>query len=100
MKIKPNEQQLLQTQLNSSVHLREIDGVIKEITGIKDRAELDVTAVLENLRQVEPTPNTIVHWTTGISIGILLIATICCCYYKQSIGDWRRIVLWKAMRHH
>jgi hypothetical protein len=83
--------------LNSSMHLREIDNVIKEITRIKDRAELDVTAVLDNLRQVESTPNTIMYWTIGISIGILLIATICYCYYKQSIRD-RRIILWKATR--
>jgi hypothetical protein len=98
MIINPNEQELLQTQLNSSVHLREIDDVLKEINGIKDRAELDVTAVPGNLRQVESTPNTIVHWTVGISIGILLIPTIFCCYYKQSIKDWRRIVLWRAPR--
>jgi hypothetical protein len=96
MIIKPDEQELLQTQLNSSVH--QTDDVIKEITGIKDRAELDVTAVLDNLRQVEPIPNTTMYWTIGIRIGILLIATICCCYYKQSIRDWSRIMLWKATR--
>jgi hypothetical protein len=55
---EPDEQEMLQTQLNSSAHLREMDDVIKEISGIKDRAELDVTAVLENLRQAEPIPDT------------------------------------------
>jgi hypothetical protein len=98
MIIKPDEQEMLQTQLNSSAYLREIDDVIKEISGIGDRAQMDVTAVLEKLRQVELIPDTIKHWATGISIGTLLILTICCCYYKQSIRDWIRIILWKAMR--
>jgi hypothetical protein len=52
--INPSEQKLLQTQSNSSVHIKEIDDIIRKVVGTKDRAELDITAVLENLRQVEP----------------------------------------------
>ncbi|PNF31232.1 hypothetical protein B7P43_G14084 [Cryptotermes secundus] len=56
--IKPNEQELLQNRLNSSVHLQEIDDVVKGIIGSKDRTELGVTPVLGNLRQEELTPST------------------------------------------
>jgi hypothetical protein len=85
--IKPNEQELLQTQLNFSVHLRKIDDVIEEVI----RTELDVTAVLENLRQVEPAPNTSMYWMTGISVCSLLLTRVCC-YYKKSLRDWSRII--------
>jgi hypothetical protein len=96
--IKQSEQELLQIQLNSSVHLKEINDVINEVTGIRNRAELDTTAVLENLRQVEPTPSIHMYWITEISICILLLTTSCCCYYRNSIRDWSRIMLWRAVR--
>jgi hypothetical protein len=96
--IKPDEQELLQTQLNSSVHLREIDDVIKEAIRIMDRAELDVAAVLGNLRQMESIPTTTMYWVAGISVCILLITTICRCYYKESRRDWSRIMLGRAVR--
>lgn len=36
MIIKPSEQELLQTRRNSSIHLKEIDEVIREVVGTKD----------------------------------------------------------------
>jgi hypothetical protein len=86
---------LHQTQLNSPVHLRED---IREVVGIKDRAALDITAVLDNLRQVEPTSNSTIYWTTGISTFVLHI-TVIGCYYHGSfmIRNWR-CILRRAVR--
>jgi hypothetical protein len=71
--IKSSERELLQIQVNSSVHLKEINDVINEVIRTRDRAELDTTAVLENLRQVEPTPSTHMYWIIGICICILIL---------------------------
>jgi hypothetical protein len=79
------------------VHLKGINDIIKEVGRIKDRAELDVTAVLENLCQVEPTPNITMYWIIGISICIILLIIVCC-YYKKSIRNWSRAMLWRAIR--
>jgi hypothetical protein len=97
--INPVEQELLQKQLNSTVHLQEIDDVIKELTRNKDRAELNVTPVLENLRQGEFNPNTEMYWTIGISICIMIFTTSCCYCYRKSILNWTRMMLQSAVRH-
>ena len=96
--LKPHEQELLQNYLNSSVHLKEIDDVMKEIISNKDRAELDTTSVLENLRQAEPAPDTQIYWIIGMSICIIIIIISSCCYHRQSILDCGRVLLWKAVR--
>ncbi|PNF23724.1 hypothetical protein B7P43_G18457 [Cryptotermes secundus] len=80
--INPNEQELLQNHSNSSVHLQEIDDVVKGITRNNDRAGLDVTPLLENLRQRELAPSANTYCIIGISICILLVTTSCR-YYKK-----------------
>jgi hypothetical protein len=97
--INPVEQELLQKHLNSTVHLQEVDDVIKELTRNKDRAELDITPVLENLRQSGLNPNTDMYWTIGISICIIIFTASCCYCYRKPILNWIRIMLRSVVRH-
>jgi hypothetical protein len=83
--LKPGEQELLQIHLNSPVHLRDIDSAIKEAAGNKDRAELDVATVLDNLRKIETVSSSTIYWITGISILILIFLMICCYYYRSFV---------------
>jgi hypothetical protein len=66
--------------VNTSLHLQEIDAAIEESIRNKDRAQLDVAAVLENLRQAETPLTSTTYWTTGISIFLLLLLLFCCYY--------------------
>jgi hypothetical protein len=97
--LKPGEQELLQTKSDTTVHLQEIDEAVREVVRIKDRTALDVTAVLDNLRQVDPTSTSIMHWATGISIFILLVIAFCCYYYRNFIiRIWRSCMLKRALK--
>jgi hypothetical protein len=96
--LKASELEMLQIQVNSSVHLKEIHDVISEVVKIRDRAELDTASVLGDLRQVDPTPSTHTYWIIGISICTLILVTISCCYYRNPMRNWSRIILWGTER--
>jgi hypothetical protein len=96
--LKSSELEMLQIQVNASVHLKEINDVIDEVVKIRDRAKLDTAAVLGDLRQVDPTPSTHTYWIIGISICTLILVIISCCYYRNPMRNWSRIILWGTER--
>jgi ABC-type Na+ efflux pump permease subunit len=83
--LKPGEQELLQAKTDTTVHLQEIDEAIKDAIKIKNRATLDVTTVLDNLRRVDSTSTSTVYLVTGISIFIIFFSVLLCYYYRHSM---------------
>jgi hypothetical protein len=88
--LKPGEQELLQAKTDTTVHLQEIDEAIKDVIKIKNRATLDVTTVLDNLRRVDSTSTSTVYSVTGTSIFIIFLIALLCYYYRRSIlTNWK-----------
>jgi hypothetical protein len=83
--ITPSEQDMLQVHLNTLTQFHEIDKAIEEATRNKERAKLDGTPPLENLRLPEPTPSTTNYWIIGLSISTLLLTSLYCYHYGGTI---------------
>jgi hypothetical protein len=89
--LKPDEQELLQTTLDTRIHLQEIDEAVRDIIKIKDRAALGAITALDELRRVDSTSTSTVYCVTGISISVLILMASLCYYYRHSIAtNWRR----------